>query len=508
MSEDTPQRALPAFATPGSLVLLDLETVPGDEQLCATTLQGLANRSRPSIYLLRASEEGKLTWLREFSVSHRPCASLAELLVAYRGLIEGMIIYDSDLLDSINVAVTLAGLEQSIVVSPRLAEICANAPLSIPVRADLRNRFSSRLAAYQWQVTTLWPRCTGSMLVGADPARGQPLTPYGGGLHDYALANRAMVVWLDPNRAPERALLKTILRDLPPYTPYLGWFPGDVSGEFGGVQLTSTYGVYVLAADHFANMTVFSGLPATSPLRHVTAPAQGQRGAGPENKIYSTFTMTEGDNLQYMQHRMRRLWDDPGRGRVPLNWTISPLVLDAAPALLDYYLRTRSANDLFIAGPSGAGYTTPNAWPSTTFGTFTQRSAASMRRLHLDIVWVLNRMNGRAMPLARAQAQAYREDIAPWGILLNYEDYTHTTVEHGDLPQAITQGVSSVSQIRKALAKAERRWNGRTPLFLSFGVLAWAMTPSEVAEVAQTLSPRQQIVQADDYFRLLRAVYR
>src|SRR5262249_22040377 len=152
------------------------------------------------------------------------------------------------------------------------------------------------------------------------------------------------------------------LRDLAPYTPYLGWFPGDVSGEFGGVQLASAHGVYVIAADHCANLSVFSGQPPASPLRHV-APAQ-RPGADVrlENLIYATFTMTEGDNLQYMQHQMRRLWDDPGRGHVPLNWTISPLALEAAPALLDYYLRTRSAHDYFIAGPSGAGYVTPNMW--------------------------------------------------------------------------------------------------------------------------------------------------
>lgn len=63
--------------------------------------------------------------------------------------------------------------------------------------------------------------------------------------------------------------------------------------------------------------------------------------------------MGEGDNIQYCQRRMRQLWDDPARGRVPTNWTVSPLLAEIGPALLSHYQRTATANDLLISGPSG-----------------------------------------------------------------------------------------------------------------------------------------------------------
>ena len=39
------------------------------------------------------------------------------------------------------------------------------------------------------------------------------------------------------------------------------------------------------------------------------------------------------------------------RGQVPLNWSISVLLLDIAPAMLSYYQRTQTENDLLQAGP-------------------------------------------------------------------------------------------------------------------------------------------------------------
>ena len=47
------------------------------------------------------------------------------------------------------------------------------------------------------------------------------------------------------------------MSDVEPGTPYLGWFSNDVEGEFSSVEIASRYGVYVLAADWFSNLTVF-----------------------------------------------------------------------------------------------------------------------------------------------------------------------------------------------------------------------------------------------------------
>ena len=51
-------------------------------------------------------------------------------------------------------------------------------------------------------------------------------------LRDYAVANRAMTFWLDPNVPGEAALFEQIMAETDPPTPYLGWFAQDIAGEF------------------------------------------------------------------------------------------------------------------------------------------------------------------------------------------------------------------------------------------------------------------------------------
>lgn len=43
--------------------------------------------------------------------------------------------------------------------------------------------------------------------------------------------------------------------------------------------------------------------------------------------------MSDGDNLQYDQIRLLHLWRDPARESVPIGWTISPALIEAALAI-------------------------------------------------------------------------------------------------------------------------------------------------------------------------------
>ncbi len=52
-------QALPVFAKARQLDVVDIERIPGEEQLLWASLQGLVNRKEPRIYLMRATEEGK-----------------------------------------------------------------------------------------------------------------------------------------------------------------------------------------------------------------------------------------------------------------------------------------------------------------------------------------------------------------------------------------------------------------------------------------------------------------
>lgn len=626
---------LPVFGVAKRLEVIELEGAPGELRLLSASLQGIVNRTEPRIYLFEPSDEGKETWLKDLKLPYEVHADPLTLVARFKAELKGMVIYDPDLPDSVNVATTLAGQKDALVVSPELAAKLAAAPYELAVLDDLRGKFKNRLEAYTWQYEHLWKTANRKLVVGLSPGRmgrvqgalpgftvvaedssgerggrnreareldltGQlgkdavylrfedarrwdgwgpavhrvtvkagvqviadfipgsdaekpflhdpqrsvvkdrvrfadndrhftyrfappagttaltatvdianqfrvsagnaeprlPWSPYGH-LRDYAVANRAMVVWLDANAPAERELLEKILSDAGPGTPYLGWFGNDIEGEFGAVELTSRHGVYVVPADWFNNLTVFSGTRLTTGLRPATPPP------ALENKIHVTLTFGEGDNLQYNQHRMRVLWDDPARGKVPINWTSTPLLLDAAPAILDHYRRTATENDLLVSGPSSVGYFYADPWPADHFSAFLKSTRSYVERSGMTIPYVLNRVNHRDVPLSAEKAAVYREQHGAPGVLLGWGNRFGDRVIDG-LPVSEMRGIGTVEEGQRVLAEARKNWDGTSPLFLSVGLFAWQLKPSDVVRLVESLGPEFKVVRADHYFALLR----
>jgi len=479
-------QALPTFATPLRLDVADMTSVPADEQVLLTTLQGIVNRSRPRIYLLQPQNEGLYTWLDEIAVPYQVAADPMSLLRAYGGEITGAVLYDPDVAGTVNVATTLAGLHDAVATSPAVASSAG-----LPVVADLQGKFSTDLDAYTWAFENLWPKTTHRLFIGLDPG-------ISGYLRDYAVANRGLVMFLDPGTPDELALLEQVLSEMPAGAPYLGWWPSDVTGESDGTQVTSQYGQPVLASDYSANLTVFGGVraPLSSRQQHKPVPAL-------DNKIYVTFSVTDGDNLQYDQHRMRQLWEDPARGQVPINWTVQPLGADAAPSFLSYYQRTATSNDYFMAGPSGAGYVYPGDWPADKLSVFTQLTRRYLDKTGMDSAVILNRISGQDVPMDAVTAQRYVDDVRPIGLLESWNTYTWQTAI-GDTPLFISWMASTVAEGQQAIASASAGWDGTVPLLLSIGIDAWDLAPTDILTIASSLSDDYVLVRGDQFFALAR----
>ncbi len=319
---------------------------------------------------------------------------------------------------------------------------------------------------------------------------------------DYIVATQAPVFWLDPEIADQSALFETILKRAQPNTPYLGWFP--LGHEMPGVTLLSRYASPVVAADNLFNGSVFAGVREPVDPRIVTPPPVPKV----ENKIYLTLTMVEGDNVQYCQHRLRDLWDDPGRGSVTLNWSISTLLADIAPSFLHYYQRTRAKNDLLMAGPSGAGYTYPAVWPASAFEVFARHSGEYMRRTGMNTLFVYNRNGSDNLPLSPELVASYQRNIPGLlGIVLNY-DPTSVVSFVNKLPVVTLLGVNDIPGGTTQLAQIAAAWDGKSPLFVAAGIESYtaSLTPTGVKAITDTLGPSFEIVRGDTFFQLLRSM--
>lgn len=313
-----------------------------------------------------------------------------------------------------------------------------------------------------------------------------------GYLRDYAVANHAFVFWLttyaDPNQA---ALFNKILASVKPGTPYLGWFDDEPTG----VTMASQHGVPVLAADWFSNLTVWSGVPAPSlKIKPTPAPAL-------QNKIYVNFVVSDGDNLQYDEHYMRVLWNNPARGKVPLSWSIQPLLVDAAPFFLQYYQQTATPNDLLIAAPSGAGYFYPSQWPQDNLPTYLQQSSKYLHAMGTNIVYALD---DPSPTMSASVGQAYAQ-AGVAGIFYNNYSQSNLSIVNGNLPVSPQLSVGSDdATILNAIQQQAASWDGKSPLFITVSLVAWNTTATDAEYITQHLGSNYSVVRGDQFFQLVR----
>ncbi|MET8468576.1 GxGYxYP domain-containing protein [Streptomyces sp. NPDC006422] len=328
------------------------------------------------------------------------------------------------------------------------------------------------------------------------PTRVEPF-PY---FRDYVVASRAMVLWLPPSGDTGKLLDETLSR-LRPTTPYAGWFPNDVAGEWGGVDRASQHGVPVVAADFYMNGTVHAGVPAKVSSRVPARPEARLR-----NRVYVTFTVGEGDNIQYCQRRMRDIWDDPARGDVPVNWTVSPLLADVGPAQLAYYQRTATDNDLLICGPSGAGYTYPGSWPEEDLDAYTELTGRYLRRTGMDLAYAYNPRNAENdgwVPFDERVMASFKKNTPLRGVIQSWET--------GDL-LARPAGIPVIgnfypqgkgTDFRDALLRHIDGRDPDEPMFVAAAINAWSWTPSDIADLAKLLEDPFEVVRGDVFFELL-----
>ena len=477
---------LPSFPAASSTVdAIDLRHASAGEVDLFTSLEGMVNRQQPRLACIGPSDaEGDLFWLKVHHLALNNLDGFAAV-EKYRAELNGLVIIDPARPETRNLATTLAGLDNALICEPELLAKLTNAPFNLRIAQDLRGRFADRAQIYEYLLKEVWPRCTRHVFAGLSPRMH-------GGLRDFLVAANAAVVWLDPRKPEDAALLDRFAHDWSPaQAVYLGWWPD----EDAGLKWIGPYGVPVLASDFFHNGSLLGGV------REPIAPPAVAPPPALENRIYLALYLSDGDNIQYMQHALRQLWSDPARGKVPLGWTVSPLAADLDPGLLNYYYQTATPNDCLVSGPSGAGYGRLDFWKPSDLDAFTRLTNPYLERSGLRIITVWLRVNDRIGNSFAANCPALLG-------LISHEGGTRAQF-FGDLPMiglvAHANYAGSVEQLRSGIERATADWNGSEPKFLAVQGNAWRVKPAGMLKLAESLDPsRFVIVRPDHLFQLFK----
>lgn len=443
-----------------------------DLTIFAATLQGIVNKNGPRLYLIHDHDRGGAPgidkrWLnifRDGSKSYGWLAgyqvvkveSLGQLIDIFKEDLEGVVLWDTNVPATLNVATTIAGVENLAVL--RAGSVLEGEITSrLPVQRSLVDKFRSKNEAYLWAIEQYLDSGQANPTLLAYFEDGWPAVLYSQnrmtrrGVYaferDYVVQNRGFVFDLspwseppvdDPGQAPDTDLftLRDILSSariqagseliciwgyIPWYQKYsnapdAGGTHTDAAGEWESTWLFSSYGAYLAGGGGdivglaLANLSVHSFAP--QPARYVQPPPPTreqlmERGyLTPEgtvaNKTYLLYYAGDYD----LAHSVYVIpdsafpypWRDEKRGQVPIAWGFNPGLVEVMPDIMTYFLQTRSDQDFFVGPNSGAGYVNPGALPQALDSIWVQHSLRYYRPLHYSIQgWI---WNGKGGPLS------------------------------------------------------------------------------------------------------------
>ena len=481
------EQILPSFSAPAAT--LDYpHPANADETTLFASLKGVINATQPRIVTYEG--DTVTTWMQDLGLTWVQPADNWTIITKYLSEISGLIVFDSNQPDTINLATTIAGQRHALVAPPSLVAQLTAAPYNLPILVDLRGQYSSKLAVYQALYNTYWAGSTHRVLIELNPS-------ISGAVREYAIGIGAAVVWLDPRVSAENTLLNSFFSSMGTGTTVMGWWPEEQSG----VTAASQHGIATVASDWSTNLTMFSGTSRTVNVKP-TPPKPAL-----QNKIYVAFILSDGDNLQYVEHLFRNLWTNADRGKVPMGWTVSPAMLDVMPGILNYLYTSGTANDDLISGPSGLGYAYPNSMTQAQLDQYVTRSEDYTRRAGLKVITVWNTITGGINATVGADFASKCPDLLGLTAQNTGGGLTTYGTGYSRLPgYALDCNYGTNEQaLKDAIASASSGWSGTSPKFILVQAQPWqGVTPTSFLNVMNSLDANHIVVRPDNWFQLLR----
>jgi len=532
-------------------------TAAYDEAVAVTTVQGVINREAPSVYVLAAANPRPRFWLDVLSregrwLEGRPTVPLADLdaLVNLAGpRLKGAVIWDPAVPATLNVATTVAGVRDAVVLSPDLAELHLKR-WHLPVIEDFRGRFDGKKTgspkndAYRWALQEYLARglCSTRLLCLYHDAYGTRNKGEVGYAvtRDWAVRNRSFVFDLSPwgdevpaddqgqklgtDLATFELILQEMLRQTAGrhMTELTGFFSFEKYSHFGGhdsrhepvptewetVWHLSPYNVYQnTSSSDCYNQSLHTQAPR-HPLRqpHVvkTMPIAP--------KTYLCFLMADYDSAYVLYDFLPKFWQSPDRGRLPFAWGINPNLLDTYPDLIAYYYSTATPADTFTADATAAGYVNPNRIRPEYLPLFVRHNQAYFREADMTLAPMVLDWSA---PSA-AVKDAYQQ-FAPDGYGAMIWDM-HTNTGQGPAPH-VWKGMPVLELMNDAnefpgpektadiVAEAIALRGGKVPGFYFFRIV-WA-NPTDLVKMLDALRAKHptldfEVLDPNTFFALAR----
>jgi hypothetical protein len=420
-------------AKPRDVTVIDISgdwEAAGDlpRQALLISLQGLANKHDASIYLVFPEDyvhpdvKAVLEYYRKrHGVRTTDMKSVEDVLAKYRSSLKGCVVWDPEVLPSLMVSFTVAGLEDALVVTEAHLPLMEKVGLK-PV-ADFRQKFRGKkdVEIFRWAYEQYWPRCSREYLVYlGEYCRGLKNGPgMRPAIADFAIVHKAFCTDLStrPTNREEYDLAETIMSEMRPYAYIYGWHSYCKDKEEEHIAMASRHALIVAEGLATLPNMSFHGKIPVSPDFHFKQKGKFNPDPKIEDKVYVTLIQSDGMGIGS--------WGRPGRGDIPYGWEANEEYFDTAPALLQYYYESATPNDHFIGSLSGPGYFYPKYFPRDKLPGALRREDTLMRRMDLHVFGIMDFSEGDHAvgnaDVPKGVVDAYYENIpAAAGFLNGY----------------------------------------------------------------------------------------
>jgi len=369
---------------------LDWEVASGlPEKAMLVSLQGLANREEAQLYIIHPPDfQWEITeplfdfYKRKHGVSYTEIKTVDAALEQFKSSAKGYVVWDAEVGPSLNIAFTIAGLEDGVVVTEALIPIVQKHGLKRI--DDLRGRYTGQSHAeiYSDAIKRYWHRCNRDKIMLMGGHRGRVMMP---AMADWGIRERMFFHELsaDPEEADELVLNRQLLEDLNVGATVFGWHPYGKDTEEQSTMLLSMYGIKMEGLHNLPNLSYNCQFDFTPGFRF-TNNHQVAKDAVliAEEKVYITFVQSDSVGIG--------VWTKPGRGKLPFAWQVTMNWTKFSPAALEYFHESATSNDYFIGGLSGPGYMYPNNIPEDRFPVLMEEAKQLMTVLDEHVMEIMD----------------------------------------------------------------------------------------------------------------------
>lgn len=422
-----------------------------EDKLLAMTLAGIVNRDAPRLYLRNVYETWSYNqtdelWENEYktngAVQFTVITNTNALVQYFKSYIKGAITYDATLTYSnfsgqsfrwqAEAAAILGGLTDCIPVPSTNTTIDINRPtmvdmpdyfngqqtIQVSAKLELSSHTWNNTALTQeqryfawldWSLDILLPRCNTSKF-------------YLREITDWAVNQRMFQL----NLAGTEDLRFTSLSDekaakIERVMNYLkAKRPNEIFHVYGWmrpeplVQWISAYG----GSFHetlLSNLSWHHAFPANPNFNYQRAADQNFTNVQLENKYYILFIASEGDAGNWNLGFQGGAWQSATRGQVPLAWGFNLQMFEEFPFVAQYYYRTATANDGFMAVATPLGYAYPDVFPTSYLPDAKAKTMALMNKFNVKSVYAYKHYNGAGSSQYRGITISNNFDFAKLG---------------------------------------------------------------------------------------------